>query len=168
MKSFIVHEAYIAAGADVIQTNTYGANYVKLARYGLQDEVPGINRAAVRLAKQAANGRAYVLGTIGGLRTLNKSVVTLEEVKRTFREQLFVLLAEGIDGVLLETYYDLEELETVLAIARQETDLPIIAHVSLHEVGVLQDGTPLADALAAWRRSGPMSSGSTAALGRTI
>ncbi len=142
-----IHEAYIAAGADVIQTNTYGANYVKLARYGLQDEVPTINRAAVRLAKQAANGGAYVLGTIGGLRTLNKSVVTLEEVKRTFREQLFVLLAEGVDGVLLETYYDLEELETVLAIARKETDLPIIAHVSLHEVGVLQDGTPLADAL---------------------
>ncbi|KLR72376.1 homocysteine methyltransferase, partial [Geobacillus sp. T6] len=143
-----IHEAYIAAGADVIQTNTYGANYVKLARYGLEDEVPAINRAAVRLARQAANGRAYVLGTIGGLRTLNKSVVTLEEVKRTFREQLFVLLAEGVDGVLLETYYDLEELETVLAIARKETDLPIIAHVSLHEVGVLQDGTPLADALA--------------------
>ncbi|MED5042114.1 bifunctional homocysteine S-methyltransferase/methylenetetrahydrofolate reductase [Geobacillus stearothermophilus] len=142
-----IHEAYIAAGADVIQTNTYGANYVKLARYGLEDEVPAINRAAVRLARQAANGRAYVLGTIGGLRTLNKSVVTLEEVKRTFREQLFVLLAEGVDGVLLETYYDLEELETVLAIARKETDLPIIAHVSLHEVGVLQDGTPLADAL---------------------
>ncbi|WP_060787855.1 bifunctional homocysteine S-methyltransferase/methylenetetrahydrofolate reductase [Geobacillus zalihae] len=143
-----IHEAYIAAGADVIQTNTYGANYVKLARYGLEDEVPAINRAAVRLARQAANGRAYVLGTIGGLRTLNKSVVTLEEVKRTFREQLFVLLAEGVDGVLFETYYDLEELETVLAIARKETDLPIIAHVSLHEVGVLQDGTPLADALA--------------------
>lgn len=142
-----IHEAYIAAGADVIQTNTYGANYVKLARYGLQDEVPAINRAAVRLAKQAANGGAYVLGTIGGLRTLNKSVVPLDEVKRTFREQLFVLLAEGVDGVLLETYYDLEELETVLAIARKETDLPIIAHVSLHEVGVLQDGTPLADAL---------------------
>ncbi|GAB6890641.1 bifunctional homocysteine S-methyltransferase/methylenetetrahydrofolate reductase [Geobacillus stearothermophilus] len=142
-----IHEAYIAAGADVIQTNTYGANYVKLARYGLEDEVPAINRAAVRLARQAANGRAYVLGTIGGLRTLNKSVVTLEEVKRTFREQLFVLLSEGVDGVLLETYYDLEELETVLAIARKETDLPIIAHVSLHEVGVLQDGTPLADAL---------------------
>ncbi|MED4962354.1 homocysteine S-methyltransferase family protein, partial [Geobacillus stearothermophilus] len=49
-----IHEAYIAAGADVIQTNTYGANYVKLARYGLEDEVPAINRAAVRLARQAA------------------------------------------------------------------------------------------------------------------
>ncbi|BDG34747.1 bifunctional homocysteine S-methyltransferase/methylenetetrahydrofolate reductase [Saccharococcus caldoxylosilyticus] len=144
-----IHEAYIAAGAEVIQTNTYGANYVKLARYGLEDEVPAINRAAVRLAKQAAAGnKAYVLGTIGGLRSINKSAVSIEEVKRTFREQLFVLLNEDVDGLLLETYYDLEELETVLAIARKETDKPIIAHVSLHEVGVLQDGTPLAEALA--------------------
>jgi methionine synthase I (cobalamin-dependent)/5,10-methylenetetrahydrofolate reductase len=142
-----IHEAYIAAGAEVIQTNTYGANYVKLARYGLEDEVPAINRAAVRLAKQAARNKAYVLGTIGGLRSINKSAVSIEEVKRTFREQLFVLLNEDVDGLLLETYYDLEELETVLAIARKETDKPIIAHVSLHEVGVLQDGTPLAEAL---------------------
>jgi methionine synthase I (cobalamin-dependent)/5,10-methylenetetrahydrofolate reductase len=143
-----IHEAYIAAGAEVIQTNTYGANYVKLARYGLEDEVPAINRAAVRLAKQAAGNKAYVLGTIGGLRSINKSAVSIEEVKRTFREQLFVLLNEDVDGLLLETYYDLEELETVLTIARKETDKPIIAHVSLHEVGVLQDGTPIAEALA--------------------
>jgi methionine synthase / methylenetetrahydrofolate reductase(NADPH) len=143
-----IHEAYIAAGAEVIQTNTYGANYVKLARYGLEDEVPAINRAAVRLAKQAAGNKAYVLGTIGGLRSINKSAVSIEEVKRTFREQLFVLLNEDVDGLLLETYYDLEELETVLAIARKETDKPVIAHVSLHEIGVLQDGTPLAEALA--------------------
>jgi methionine synthase / methylenetetrahydrofolate reductase(NADPH) len=143
-----IHEAYIAAGAEVIQTNTYGANYVKLARYGLEDEVPSINRAAVRLAKQAAKNKAYVLGTIGGLRSINKSAVSIDEVKRTFREQLFVLLNEDIDGLLLETYYDLEELQTVLVIARKETDKPIIAHVSLHEVGVLQDGTPLSEALA--------------------
>lgn len=142
-----IHEAYITAGAEVIQTNTYGANYVKLARYGLQDDVQAINRAAVQLAKQAAMGRAYVLGTIGGLRSINKSAITLEEVKRTFREQLYVLLHEDVDGLLLETYYDLEELKTVLAIARKETDKPIIAHVTLHDAGVLQDGTPLADAL---------------------
>ncbi|WP_240371521.1 bifunctional homocysteine S-methyltransferase/methylenetetrahydrofolate reductase [Anoxybacteroides rupiense] len=142
-----IHEAYLDAGAEVIQTNTYGANYMKLARYGLEDDVKEINRAAVKLAKQAASGRAYVLGTIGGLRTFKKSAITLEEVKRTFREQLYVLLHEEVDGILLETYYDLEELQTVLAIARKETTLPIITHVTLHGVGVLQDGTPLSDAL---------------------
>ncbi len=142
-----IHEAYITAGAEVIQTNTYGANYIKLARYGLEDEVQSINRAAVRLAKQAAENRAYVLGTIGGLRSINKSAITLEEVKRTFREQLYALLHEDVDGVLLETYYDLEELKTVLSIARKETKRPIIAHVTLHDIGVLQDGTPLSKAL---------------------
>lgn len=142
-----IHEAYIEAGAEVIQTNTYGANYVKLARYGLQDDVKEINKAAVQLAKQASKGRAYVLGTIGGLRSTNKSTISLEEVKRTFREQLYVLLSENVDGLLLETYYDFEELQTVLSIARQETTLPIIAHVTLHDIGVLQYGMPLADAL---------------------
>jgi methionine synthase I (cobalamin-dependent)/5,10-methylenetetrahydrofolate reductase len=142
-----IHQAYISAGAEVIQTNTYGANYVKLARYGLEDDVKAINRAAVQLAKTAANKHSYVLGTIGGLRSVNKSAITIEEIKRTFREQLYVLLHEDVDGLLLETYYDLEELKTVLAIARKETDKPIIAHVTLHDVGVLQDGTPLADAL---------------------
>jgi methionine synthase I (cobalamin-dependent)/5,10-methylenetetrahydrofolate reductase len=141
-----IHKAYIEAGATVIQTNTYGANYVKLARYGLEDQVKEINQAAVRIAKQAAKGRAYVLGTIGGLRSIKKTAITLEEVKRTFREQLYALLSEDVDGLLLETYYDLEELLTVLPIARKETNKPIIAHVTLHEVGVLQDGTHLADA----------------------
>jgi methionine synthase / methylenetetrahydrofolate reductase(NADPH) len=141
-----IHKAYIEAGATVIQTNTYGANYVKLSRYGLEDQVKEINQAAVRIAKQAAKGRAYVLGTIGGLRSIKKTAITLEEVKRTFREQLYALLSEDVDGLLLETYYDLEELLTVLSIARKETDKPIVAHVTLHEVGVLQDGIHLADA----------------------
>jgi methionine synthase / methylenetetrahydrofolate reductase(NADPH) len=141
-----IHKAYIEAGATVIQTNTYGANYVKLSRYGLEDQVKEINQTAVRIAKQAAKGRAYVLGTIGGLRSIKKNAITIEEVKRTFREQLYALLSEDVDGLLLETYYDLEELLTVLHIARKETNKPVIAHVTLHEVGVLQDGTHLADA----------------------
>src|SRR5919205_3459339 len=61
-----IHKAYIEAGADVIQTNTYAANYLKLQRYGLEDSVKEINSAAVRNAKLAAGTSAYVLGTIGG------------------------------------------------------------------------------------------------------
>ena len=62
-----VHEAYIHAGAQIIQTNTYGANYIKLARYGLSDEVKKINQAAVRIAKKASKNNAFVLGNIGGI-----------------------------------------------------------------------------------------------------
>ncbi|NSL53073.1 bifunctional homocysteine S-methyltransferase/methylenetetrahydrofolate reductase [Calidifontibacillus erzurumensis] len=142
-----IHEAYIEAGAEVIQTNTYGANYLKLARYGLEDQVKDINAAAIKIAKKAANGKAYVLGTLGGIRSIKKSAATIEEIKRSFREQLYTFLLEGVDGLLLETFYDLDELKTVLQIARKETELPIIAQVSIHEVAVLQDGTPLADAL---------------------
>lgn len=141
-----IHQQYVAAGADVIQTNTYAANYTKLSRYGLQDQVKAINTAAVRLAKQAAGDDIYVLGTIGGLRGI-KQDITLEEVKRSFREQLYIFMMEGVDGLLLETYYDFEELQTVVQIAKEECTLPVIAEVSMHEVGVLQNGMPLAEAL---------------------
>lgn len=159
-----VHQAYVNAGADIIQTNTYGANHIKLSRYGLEDDIKKINAAAVQLAKAAAE-QAYVLGTIGGIRTFNKSAHTLEEIKRSFREQLYLLLHEEPDGLLLETYYDLEEAQEVLKIARKETDLPIIVNVSMHEQGVLQDGTSLADALASLEGLGADSVGMNCSLG---
>ncbi|MCD7034930.1 bifunctional homocysteine S-methyltransferase/methylenetetrahydrofolate reductase [Metabacillus sp. GX 13764] len=142
-----IHDAYIGAGANVIQTNTYGANYIKLSHYGLEDDIRQINASAVRHAKNAAGNQVYVMGTVGGVRTFKKSSYSLDELKRNFREQLYVLLNEGIDGLLLETYYDFEEIRAVLEIARKETALPIIANVSLHETGVLQDGTPLSKGL---------------------
>ncbi|MGX9291712.1 bifunctional homocysteine S-methyltransferase/methylenetetrahydrofolate reductase [Bacillus sp. A015] len=141
-----VHEAYVQAGADIIQTNTYGANYIKLSRYGLEEETKRINTKAVQIAKAAA-GSAYVLGTIGGIRTFNKNAYSIDEIKRSFREQLYILLNEQPDGLLLETYYDMEEAKAVLEIARKETTLPIVMNVSMHEQGVLQDGTPLKDGL---------------------
>ena len=142
-----IHRAYIDAGADVIQTHTYAANYLKLQRYGLEDSVKEINSAAVRNAKKAAQSNAFVVGTIGGNRGIKTSSITIEELKRNFREQLYCLLLEGVDGLLLETFYDLEELDTVLTIARKETKLPIIAQVSLQDPGFLQDRTPVNDAL---------------------
>jgi homocysteine S-methyltransferase len=142
-----IHKAYIDAGADVIQTNTYAANYLKLQRYGLEDSVKEINSAAVKNAKLATGNKAFVLGTIGGNRGIKPNSVPIEEIKRSFREQLYCLLLENVDGILLETYYDLGELETVLTIARKETKLPIVAQVSLSEIGILQDQTPINEAL---------------------
>ncbi|MCQ6278916.1 bifunctional homocysteine S-methyltransferase/methylenetetrahydrofolate reductase [Bacillus sp. EB600] len=136
-----IHSAYIEAGADVIQTNTYAANYLKLQRYGLEDSVKEINSAAVKNAKKAAQDNAYILGTIGGNRGIKPNSITIEDIKRSFREQLYCLLLEEVDGIILETYYDRTELETVLTIARKETTLPIIAQVSLLEIGILQDQT---------------------------
>jgi len=142
-----VHRAYIDAGADIIQTNTYGANYIKLARYGLEDQVKKINEAAVKIAREAAGDSTFVLGTIGGIHGTQSLLGSKEEIKRSFREQLYCLLLEQVDGLILETYYDLDELKMVLDIAREITDLPIISNVSMHEVGILENGTRLADAL---------------------
>ncbi|MDQ0215600.1 homocysteine S-methyltransferase [Oikeobacillus pervagus] len=143
-----IHQDYIQAGADVIQTNTYSANSLKLARYGLENKREKINKAAVQIAKQAAGlNDTFVLGTIGGIRGVRKSDATLQEIVVAFCEQAESLLSEDIDGLLLETYYDLEEITTVVHTARKMTDLPIIAQVSMHEPGVLQNGLPLNDAL---------------------
>lgn len=142
-----VHEAYIEAGADVIQTNTYGANYIKLARYGLEEQVHKINTAAVKIAKKARKENTFILGTIGGIHGAHTLLGSKEDIKRSFREQLFCLLNEGVDGLLLETYFNLDELKTVLKIAREETDLPIVTNVSMHEPGVLESGIPLTEAL---------------------
>lgn len=145
-----VHEAYIEAGAQIIQTNTYAANRLKLARYGLEDKVEIINKAAVQCAKAAAaKKQVYVLGTIGGIRGFQKRAHSLEEIVESFQEQMNSLLQCEIDGLLLETYYDFEELSACLALARQKTTIPIIAHVSLDEVGVLHDGISLKEALLA-------------------
>ncbi len=146
-KILSVHQAYINAGADIIQTNTYAANYLKLARYGLEDSVKEINTAAVKIAKKAVSDTSYVLGTIGGNRGVRPNSLALDEIKRSFREQLYCFLLEGVDGIMLETYYDLEEMEAVLEIARRETELPIVTQLSMQEVGFMQDRTPIAEAL---------------------
>ncbi|WP_026694951.1 bifunctional homocysteine S-methyltransferase/methylenetetrahydrofolate reductase [Peribacillus kribbensis] len=142
-----IHKAYAEAGADILQSNTYGANYFKLKRYGLEDEVSKINRAGIQITRKASGEGCFVFGTIGAARSFRKSDLTLDEIKRGFREQLYSLLLEDPDGLILETYYDFEELAAVLKLARKETSLPVIANVSLHELGYLQNGMHLTEAL---------------------
>lgn len=152
-----IHKAYLNAGADVIQTNTYAANLPKLRRYGLEDDIKEINRQAVKIAKlavenhlkqnQASDQKPFIVGTIGGSRGIRKSFAPSYEINNSAHLQLDALLSEGVDGILLETFYDFEELQTILAFVKKETDLPVIAQVSTHEVGFLQNGLSLAYAL---------------------
>ncbi|NGZ74435.1 bifunctional homocysteine S-methyltransferase/methylenetetrahydrofolate reductase [Saccharibacillus alkalitolerans] len=144
-----IHRAYLGAGAEVIQTNTYAANDHKLKRYNLEYELEAINRAGARLARSAAEGTgAYVLGTIGGIRSTKPGEVTLGEIQRSSERQIDALLSEGVDGLLLETFYDPEELRTTLKLARGKTDLPIVAQVSTQDSGYLQDGSTLTEMFA--------------------
>lgn len=143
-----IHSEYIQAGADVIQTNTYGANGIKLARYGLESKVAEINQGAIAVAKRAAEGHnVFVLGSIGGIHGVRKVDHTLEEILEAVREQAEVLIDGQLDGLLLETYYDFEELTETLKMLRLMTDMPIIAQVSMQEPGVLLNGMKLNDAL---------------------
>lgn len=143
-----IHLEYITAGADVIQTNTYGANAIKLARYGLHERVTEINEAAVSLAKKAVGtGNQFVLGSIGAVRGVRKSDVTLDEILTAIKEQAKVLIDGKVDGLLLETYYDFEELTETVKMLREETSLPIVAQVSMHDPGILINGMNLNDAL---------------------
>ncbi|KQL35356.1 bifunctional homocysteine S-methyltransferase/methylenetetrahydrofolate reductase [Psychrobacillus sp. FJAT-21963] len=143
-----IHQDYIVAGADIIQTNTYGANAIKLARYGLENQMKEINEAAIQIAKRAAApGGQFVLGTIGGIRGIRKSDATIDEIIATVNQQATQLLSGNPDGLLLETYYDFEELSATVTHLRKLTDTPIIAQVSMHEPGILQNGLSLNDAL---------------------
>ncbi|HSP21715.1 MAG TPA: bifunctional homocysteine S-methyltransferase/methylenetetrahydrofolate reductase [Planococcus sp. (in: firmicutes)] len=143
-----IHQDYIKAGADIIQTNTYGANAHKLARYGLEEQVKDINLAAIDIAKRAAApGGQYVFGTIGGIRGMRKSDATMQEIIAMVDQQAQHLLSGDPDGLLLETYYDFEELAETVTYLKSITDTPLIAQVSMHEPGILQNGMSLNEAL---------------------
>ncbi|WP_419095563.1 bifunctional homocysteine S-methyltransferase/methylenetetrahydrofolate reductase [Alkalihalobacterium alkalicellulosilyticum] len=141
-----VHRKYIDAGANLIQTNTYAANRIKLAKYGLEDKVALINKEAFRLANEVRTPETFIAGTIGGIRGIQKQSIDMSEIKESFQEQLSSLLEEKLDCILLETFYDIEEIKESVILARTMTDIPIIAQVSLGDVGVLNNGLKVADA----------------------
>jgi methionine synthase I (cobalamin-dependent)/5,10-methylenetetrahydrofolate reductase len=139
-----VHQAYVRAGADVIETNTFGANRVKLAAFGLADKVHAINVQGVRLARHAARERAYVAGAIGplGIRVEPWGKLGLDEAEAVYREQVQALLDGGVDLFILETFRDLNEIGAALAAVRALTDLPVVAQMTTEEDGNSLDGTP--------------------------
>ncbi|MBA3969840.1 MAG: homocysteine S-methyltransferase family protein, partial [Gemmatimonadetes bacterium] len=100
-----VHRAYLKAGAEILETNSYGANRVKLAKYGLDDELRAINARAAELARAAAGDRASVAGAIGplGLRIEPYGPTSVDEARAIFREQIDALLEGGVDLFILET-----------------------------------------------------------------
>lgn len=155
-----VHLAYLRAGARVIETNTYAANREGLARYGLETKTTRINRAAVQLAREAiekADKDAFVVGTVGSILAGRIRSRDLEEYRDVYEEQAVALLHEGADGLLLETFYDLEELLLALDVLKpltQSSSTPVIAQLSLVEVGRTRDGYELGTAFEQLRAAG--------------
>jgi methionine synthase / methylenetetrahydrofolate reductase(NADPH) len=139
-----VHQDYVRAGADVIETNTFGANRVKLRAFGLSDKIAEINREGARLARQAANGRAWVAGAIGplGIRIEPWGKTGVEEAEGYFREQAQALIEGGVDLFILETFRDTNEVGAAIAAVRSLCNLPIVAQMTIEEDGNSLDGTP--------------------------
>jgi homocysteine S-methyltransferase len=143
-----IHEDYVRAGAQLIETNTFGANRVRLARHGLDDRVRELNIAAVHLARRAAGERAWVGGAIGptGLVFAGFTDEERERVRSAFREQAEALAEGGADAILLETMRQPEEIELAIEGVRLALgkSLPLIAQVSVDEGLTMADGTPIA------------------------
>src|SRR3954470_15311220 len=140
-----IHREYIRAGAELIETNTYGANRYKLAQYGLEDRLGDINFRAVKLAREAreeCGEPVFLAGAIGPLGQTIAPVGTIdaEEARSAFREQADALLEAGADLIVLETFGDLQELREAIVAVQAACDLPIVAQVSLTDDGRLLTG----------------------------
>jgi len=138
-----IHREYVRAGAELLETNTFGANPLKLATHGLAGDTERINTAAASLAREAAGTRAAVLGAIGplGVRVEPFGELSLEEARAAFDQQARGLLAGGVDGFILETFSDVAELGAAVRAVQSLTDLPVIAQMTVGTDGKTHYGT---------------------------
>jgi len=129
-----VHKAYKKAGAEVLETNSFGANRIKLAQYGLESQVAEINRAAARIAREVADDDVLVAGAVGplGVRIEPLGPTSLDEARSAFREQFQALKDGGCDVFILETFADLHEIEQGILAAREvDASIPVIAQMTI-------------------------------------
>jgi len=139
-----VHLEYVRAGADIIETNTFGANRIKLGSFGIADKLHEINKAGAELARRAADGRAYVAGAIGplGIRIEPWGKTSVDEARELFHEQALALAEGGVDLFILETFRDLNEIGAAIDAVRRVSDKAIVAQMTTEEDGNSLDGTP--------------------------
>ena len=138
-----VHQSYVQAGAEILESNTFGANPVKLSSHGLDDQTETINQKAVEIARRAANGRALVVGAIGplGIRLEPWGPTAREEAIAFFSRQVRGLIEGEVDGFILETFGDLHEIEAALCAVKALSDLPVIAQMTVSHDGNTSYGT---------------------------
>jgi methionine synthase / methylenetetrahydrofolate reductase(NADPH) len=139
-----VHQEYVRAGADIVETNTFGANRIKLGSFGIADKLHAINAQGAKIARHAAREQAYVAGSIGplGIRIEPWGKTGVDEARDYFREQARALLDGGVDLFILETFRDLNEIGAAIDAVRSVSDLPIVAQMTTEEGGQTLDGTP--------------------------
>src|SRR6201988_4216883 len=140
-----IHHEYLQAGAEIIETNTFGGNSFRLARHSLADKVRDINRAGVRIARAAAKSfDVWVAGSVGPLGTRIEPLgkTSFQEARDAFRQQIEVLVEGGVDLLILETFGYLEEIHQAMLAARDvSASLPLVAQVTIDEDGNCLDGS---------------------------
>ncbi|MBA2501301.1 MAG: homocysteine S-methyltransferase family protein, partial [Pyrinomonadaceae bacterium] len=138
-----VHAEYVRAGAEILETNSFGANTHKLKQFGLEGKLRLINIAAARLAREAACDRCYVAGAVGplGLRIEPYGPTSFDEAKDIFKEQIAALLEGGVDLFVLETFSDISEMRQAMRAVRELCDLPIVAQMTISPEGNTSFGT---------------------------
>jgi homocysteine S-methyltransferase len=138
-----VHLGYVKAGADVIETNTFGASRLRLQKFGLDDKVREINLAGARLAREVAGDDLHVAGSVGplGLRLEPLGHTSLDDARRAFREQIEALVEGGVDLIIVETMVDLREAHQALLAARDVSGLPVVVQMTIQDDGSTPTGT---------------------------
>ena len=140
-----LHHDYLQAGAEIIETNTFGANAVRLARHSMADKVRAINLAGAELAREAAKSfDVWVAGSVGplGIRIEPLGKTSFEEARAAFREQIEALTEAGVDLIILETFGYIEELhQAMLAVRDLSPKIPLVAQVTMDEEGNCLDGS---------------------------
>lgn len=141
----LVHRAYIAAGADIVETNTFGANRLRLEPHGLADQVTRINKRAVKLAREEREISGQPVLIAGSIGPTGRSVGTFsriptEEVRGVFREQAEALLEGGVDLIFIETMGSLDEMDAAVDAVRTACDLPIVAMMTFGDDGSTLSG----------------------------
>jgi homocysteine S-methyltransferase len=133
-----IHRQYVQAGAEALETNTFGANPVKLARHGLEDQLEELNRRSVELARAAAGSAVHVLGAVGplGIRIEPWGPTSVTEARGHFARQMRALVGAGVDGLILETFGDLNEARAALEAAREvDPGLPVLVQMTVDRDG---------------------------------
>jgi len=133
-----IHNEYINSGADMIMTNTFGANWIKLKKYALEKKMEEINRIAVEVAKETAAERAYVLGEIGPTGGYLKPVgdIEAEDMLHMFIDQVKIFEELGVDAVILSTFSDMEELKIAIMAIKENTNIPLIASMTFQNLEI--------------------------------
>jgi homocysteine S-methyltransferase len=128
-----IHRQYVRCGAEILETNTYGANRVKLRGFGIEEELRDINLRAAELARKAAGDSVYVAGAIGplGIRIEPYGPTALEEARDFFREQAEALRDGGVDLIIAETFSNIAEIEQAISAIHEVCNLPVIAQMTI-------------------------------------